>query len=130
VLGTAQITEALRDETDAIAPNLSHLLQTNAFTGQHLDALNDFVRAAIAHHVTFSDFSLPNLVFGRRSAEAKSRIYAVDGFGDKSFIQIKHWFRWANTPHILRKFGRVPDGCGLSWDRKGRMYRFSTNHET
>ena len=124
VLGEAQVTEAVRDENGQVAPNLFERLQQGTFTQEHLEALNVLVDEAIEHHVTLSDYSLRNLVFGRRRADTASRVYIVDGFGDKSFIQLKNWARWANTAHILRKFSRVPKGYGLVWDGDARQYQF------
>ncbi len=124
-LGPAQLSEAVLDATGEIAPNLYEELCADSFGPAHLEALNTLVQEAVDQHIPFSDYSLRNLVFGRRSGDAAPRIYVVDGFGDKSLIQIKRWFRWANTPHILRKFGRVPRDCGLTWDRRTRRYSFA-----
>ncbi|MEM6389949.1 MAG: hypothetical protein AAF825_08945 [Pseudomonadota bacterium] len=52
------------------------------------------------------------------------RVYAVDGFGDKSLIKLKLHARWANPLHITRKMARVPRGAPLYWDRSARRYRW------
>lgn len=124
-LGRAQIAERVRDPDGGLAPSLTTLLVSGAFTDTHLDALNAFAREAIAGHICFSDFRLTNLVYGQRAGDDAPRVYAVDGFGDKSTIKIKLWWRWANTLHITRKFQRVPRGAPLIWDRAARRYRWS-----
>ena len=115
-----------RDENGNVPPNLYERLKQGTFTQEHLAALNRLVDDAVEHHVTLSDFSFQNLVFGRRSPDEAARVYIVDGFGDKSFIKLKNWARWANTNHILRKFSRIPRGYGLTWDRDARRYSFDT----
>lgn len=123
--GVAQITECICDDKGGIAANLLDLLTAGSFNETHLAALNDFVDQAISGHIPMSDFSLNNLVYGRRGAETDARVYVVDGFGDKSFIQIKRWFRWANTPHLTRKLGRIPPDLGLAWNRRARRYEMA-----
>ncbi|MEM6608021.1 MAG: YrbL family protein [Pseudomonadota bacterium] len=123
-LGRARIDERIMQADHSLAPSISKLLHEGSFNDTHLAAINRFVRDAIEGHIPLSDFDLRNLVYGYRAGEPEPRIFVVDGYGDKTFIQIKLWWRWANTPHILRKFGRLPKGCAIRWDRRARRYEW------
>ncbi|MEM9754547.1 MAG: YrbL family protein [Pseudomonadota bacterium] len=120
--GQAQISERIVDRSGALAPTLADLLADDRFTDAHLAALNRFVEDAVKKHIPLSDFAFRNLVYGRRPGEDEDRVFVVDGYGDKSFIQIKRWFGWANAPHVLRKFGRYPPNSWLTWNRRTRRY--------
>ncbi|MEL6953352.1 MAG: YrbL family protein [Pseudomonadota bacterium] len=123
-LGPAQISQRISAPDGEIAPSLEALVVSGAFSDIHLNALNTFVATAITGHIAFSDFRFSNLAYGLRAGDDAPRVYAVDGFGDKSLIKLKLHARWANPLHITRKMARVPRGAPLYWDRSARSYRW------
>lgn len=115
--GLGQLVERILDAEGNTAPTLQNLLQ-QPLSPERLEALNVFVAALYDWHIPAYDLGPENIVWDA----ASRRFVLVDGFGDRSVVPIKTWFRKANDRRLDRAFAETAQKCPLIWDGKARRF--------
>lgn len=115
--GLGQIVERIAGPEGRTAPTLDDLLQA-PLRPEMLEALNGFVAALYDWHIPAYDLGPKNIVWDA----ASRRFVLVDGFGDRSALPLKTWFRGFNNRRLDRAFAGTAQKCPLIWDRKARRF--------
>lgn len=120
--GLGQMVERIVDAEGRTAPTLDDLLH-EPLRPDMLEALNAFVAALYDWHIPAYDLGPKNIVWDA----ASRRFVLVDGFGDRSVLPLKTWFRGFNNRRLDRAFAETAQKCPLIWDAKARSFAQGSN---
>ncbi|MHA6323921.1 YrbL family protein [Roseivivax sp. CAU 1753] len=114
--GRGQVVEMIRGPDGGLAPSLAEQAATGALDDRQMQALATFVDAVYRCHIVVHDAGPANIVWDATAA----RYVLVDGFGDRSAVPLKSWFRALNDRRLDRAFAICGQKAGLRWDRATR----------
>ncbi|SFQ95486.1 YrbL family protein [Poseidonocella sedimentorum] len=106
-----------------LAPTMRDLLESGAFTAEHLRSLNHFVAEIYRLGVVANDLAPHNIVYEAATGHA----IMIDGFGERTLIPLHLWSQRANARHLDSRFERyAAQYQGLRWDRARRSFHLET----
>ena len=120
-LGPAFLMEKIARPNGDLAPTYRRLQKQGNLGAAQIEALNGFVRSALAWNLPMTDLNPTNIVFGHRGGTAECVM--IDGFGDYSTLHLRSLFPRINRPIALRKFRMLAGMLDLTWDAKALAFR-------
>ncbi|SIS88231.1 PhoP regulatory network protein YrbL [Roseivivax lentus] len=115
-MGLGQVVEMIRDDAGAMAPSLADQCAEGSLSASQQSALDAFVAAIYDLHIVVHDAGPKNIVWDAAAA----RYVLVDGFGDRSALPLKTWFKPLNDRRLDRAFAECAQKAGLLWDAGAR----------
>ncbi|MBM9593805.1 YrbL family protein [Roseitranquillus sediminis] len=119
--GMGQLVQKLRAADGSVAPTLKQLARRREIDDQVLAALNEFVGEIYVFNIVATDLRWKNLVYETR--RGRSRVVMIDGFGVRTFIPVRRWFRRLNARKLDDLFVGLGNQLDLHFDRKLRTFR-------
>ena len=119
--GLAMVCEMITDEAGEVGKTLTALVEDRSLDPAQVRRLNEFIEVIYSLNVSIPDLSGLNIVFDG----VRDRFFIVDGFGDKSKIPLRTWFRSLNHKKLDSKFAKLAVAGYLDWDVNLKRFSFA-----
>lgn len=123
--GLGQLVQKIRTDDGLMAPNLMQICRSGRLDDEVLGALNRFARDIYEFNIVATDLRWKNLVYETRNG--RSRVVMIDGYGVRTFIPVRRWWRWFNGRKLDALFVRLGRQMDLSYDVAARKFDWPVN---
>jgi len=109
--GLAQVGEKISDTTGNLAQTLATILDQGTMTPERLVWLNEFTHNLIKINANVPDLRPVNVVIDER----QKRFVLIDGYGDKTLLPVRSWFRTLNQKNLTAQLAKIANHGNLEW---------------